>query len=275
MLTVQSSDTSVDLSDKLQQQQQIETYLNAKANAILNTIFPAQDAFARVSVNLDFNQIKRTRQRYLQDNSEDPLQKDTQSKGVVSHIRETKNSTNTPNSTHSDAQEIDYKVGNEVEQMIIVPGSINALSVSIIVPQNTSTSKMDEIKQLIASAVGANAKRGDQISIAALGHNADAPAENVTTMPVMHPTEPLPHLSPANNTISAQAQLIKLWQTQPLSIKLALMVLCAFAIFGLLSLLICGTVIYRRRAQRLSDKDKEQLLCALNHWLADNRSHHG
>ncbi|WHN66097.1 flagellar basal-body MS-ring/collar protein FliF [Cysteiniphilum sp. QT6929] len=272
VLSALSDDSSANLSDQLKQQQAIENYLNSKANAILHSIFPQQDASARVSVELNFDQIKRTSQRYLQADQDPKQQQNSKNtndfKGVISHIRETTNTSNTSNNANSNAQEVDYKVGNEVEQIIVSPGSIEHMALSIIVPKDTTVQQMDEIKALISNAVGINIKRGDDISIAALitEPKIATPKINTTKLPIIATQQPV-------KAVNAKLDLVSLWQQFSWHMKLLLCVLLFLALCGVISLI---TLTFRKRHKKsLSEHERQQLLTELNQWLTHKDSEHG
>ncbi|MDI6710316.1 MAG: flagellar basal-body MS-ring/collar protein FliF [Bacillota bacterium] len=62
-----------------------------------------------------------------------------------------------------------YQVGTRQETIVQAPGVLRRLSTAVVVDGDLTPAKRQEIEQLVATAVGFNPERGDQVTISAMG----------------------------------------------------------------------------------------------------------
>ncbi|MFZ9036231.1 MAG: flagellar basal-body MS-ring/collar protein FliF [Francisellaceae bacterium] len=262
ILTTKSDQTD-NIGDHLTETQALERYLTQKAQAILNGIFPNHTAFVRVNATLDFDQMKTTTQRYL------PFDAKNNDHGVVSHIKELKKQDNPSQNVSTQNQDIssdiEYKVDNEVKQIISGAGDIKQLSVSVIIPDTVDEKTQQEIKALIANSVGLNKNRGDSISVAAVIDTAKAMAA-VSEKPQVE-RQPahgaLIQTNATSKTTSPYNVFVSKIQNNPLWFVAGALIIIAFI------LIMLFWFISRRR---LSAKKRYEMLMELKQWLQEPRA---
>lgn len=165
-------DADNDMNDRLVKERETEQYLSEKVNGILNRIFTDHSATATVRVTYNYDRTQRTRSLLL------PL---SDHQGAVMHQSETRTMKKAepapvmsgqnvpPDDTVQASHNTDYRYGREVEHVVLGSGTIQHLSVSVIVPQGTAPEVLDHVKSLVSDAVGLNASRGDSVTVQALG----------------------------------------------------------------------------------------------------------
>nr|WP_302473887.1 flagellar M-ring protein FliF C-terminal domain-containing protein [Legionella sp. PL877] len=91
---------------------------------------------------------------------------------MVTHEKETQHSTATKTAKAQTNQDItrekSYEFGREKEHFIRATGSIERLTISVVVPQSTPKATIEQITRLVKSVVGFEPERGDSISVEAL-----------------------------------------------------------------------------------------------------------
>ena len=137
----------------------VEHYLNEKVMQMLNRIFIHQQVLVKIDATLNYDELQRERLKPQRD-------------GLITHEKETKHSTSnkagkTPyNQDYT--REKSYQLGREKERFIRANGTIERLTISVIVPQKTSSEIISQVEHVVKSVVGFDAKRGDSISVEAL-----------------------------------------------------------------------------------------------------------
>ena len=162
------------VSQRLQMRKEVESYLTNKVTKILAGAFGENKALVSIDVALNMDKVMTTMENVL------PA-KESQT-GIVRQ-RETKN-TSDKKSDHV-TTEIEYQLGKKVDQIATAPGGISHISVSVIVPRDTTNMRILQIEELVAAAVGLSKKRGDEIVVHAVGIPAAVPdsvAGNVNTV---------------------------------------------------------------------------------------------
>ncbi len=202
----------------------VERYLNDKVMQMLHPIFDHEAVMVKIDVTLNYDEFQREREK-------------PQREGIITHVKETRHSsapkTDKTPVNQDYTREKSYQLGREKEQFTRAIGTIERLTISVVVPQQTSAEKMQQIERLVKSVVGFNAKRGDAISIEALT------AESALAL------EPVAIITPS-------ASLSK----QQLTAGFA-------GLAGLCS--IVGLVRLRARIRR-----RQLLLAELNAWLSEH-----
>jgi len=137
----------------------VERYLNAKVMQMLHQIFTDASVMVKIDATLNYDELQRERVKPQQD-------------GAITHEKETRHST--PNKTGKTPVNQDFmrektwQFGKEKEQFTRANGTIERLTISVVLPQKTSAAKIRQIERMVKSVVGFNALRGDTISVEAL-----------------------------------------------------------------------------------------------------------
>lgn len=203
----------------------VEHYLTNKVMQLLHPIFMDTSVMVKIDVTLNYDELQRERINPQHDS-------------VIRHEKATRHSNaqkTDKKSTNQDyTTEKSYEFGQEKEQFIRASGTIERLTISVVVPQHTSSEKIQQIKRLVKSVVGFDENRGDTISIEAL---------------VTEPVNQLPFTTHKPKTTSISTSTYLLW-----------------GLTGLSSLaLLAGGVRFRLRKKR-----RQLLLAELNAWLNEH-----
>ena len=199
----------------------VERYLSDKVMQMLNQVFHHQGVMVKVDATLNYDELERELVKPQQD-------------GLVTHEKESQHVT--PDKTGKKpinqdfTREKSYEFGREKEHFTRANGTVERLSISVVLPQQTSKEKMIQIERLVKSIVGFNEKRGDTISIEAL----------------MIPSKP---------TITTIRPPLQHTHTMAYQSATGLLLLFIFALW----------LRFRVRA-----KHRQQLLTELNQWLLEH-----
>jgi flagellar M-ring protein FliF len=145
--------------------------------------------------------------------------------------------------------EVEYEYGKRLEEVITAPGGLVRLSIGIIVPEATDTTRKQKIEEIVRAAAGVDDTRGDVISVQSvrdLGATTDASAELLpekaddASTNASEQSEPTPQARARPSAPSWNASWI------------------AIAIAGLLAVLV--VVRFAIRPRGLSQTDRESLL---------------
>lgn len=220
-----SSNEDDDSSSHFSAKKKVERYLTDKVMQLLHPIFEHDAVMVKIDVTLNYDELQRERVK-------------PQREGIITHVKETRHS-----STHKTdktpvnqdyTREKSYQLGREKERFIRANGTIERLTISVVVPQHTSAETIQQIERLVKSVVGFNAERGDAISIEAL-----------VTKPIVTLIPP-PQIEPTATTSS-----------QPLIIA---------GLAGFIGLWFTAALL-RLRARR---QKRQILLAELNAWLNEH-----
>jgi len=155
------------LSTSLQMVKELESYLEDKANKILNRAYGKNNALALVDVEMDLRKVNITNEKVLGVNDND--------KGVARKKISKKNQgqgKELKSKSQSEIVEIEYLNGKQMENINKEAGAIKRLTVAVLIPLQESIIDPEKIKKLISMAVGLNEARGDKISVQEI-HVAD------------------------------------------------------------------------------------------------------
>ncbi|MDR3443408.1 MAG: flagellar basal-body MS-ring/collar protein FliF [Legionella sp.] len=218
----------------------IEHYLNDKVLQILHKIFANNQIAVKINAEINYDELQRELIK-------------PQAKGQVTHEKEVTHSTldkKGKNKGKSDlTREKTYELGSEKELFKRASGTIERLTVSVVLPQNTDAKTIAQIQRLIKSTVGFNERRGDVLSVEAL-------IRNTTTL--KHRALPVPQLITPKQEPSFNS-LIQQWDERKTQQALLCFILFTAA---------CGSGVLLLKRSR--QKKRQKLLLELTQWL----SHH-
>jgi flagellar M-ring protein FliF len=176
------------VSSALDLKRDTERLLAHKATEVLERAFGAGQALASVDVSLDLDQVRVT--------TEDVLGSPTGARqgmaGVMVKERETIRDATAPLNGRGEAserlgntqREIEYQVGRRVEQVATQPGAIRQLHVAAVINQSVDDKQLEQMRTLVAAAVGAVPERGDSVVVQSLrAFQPAAPRNPVVSSP--------------------------------------------------------------------------------------------
>ncbi|HTD79694.1 MAG TPA: flagellar basal-body MS-ring/collar protein FliF, partial [Chloroflexota bacterium] len=175
--TADSTNSGGSLLAKQTAQARYDGTMAAQVNAMLaQTLGPNK---AEVQINADLNTNQSTQDQLSYANKGTPLQQQTDNEALTGAGATTAGAAGTAGNIPGYAQtggaggKSNYKhvvstttfgVNKTVTHSVISPGAINRQTVSVLVDKSVPASALPAIKAAVASAVGLNAKRGDQIA---------------------------------------------------------------------------------------------------------------
>jgi flagellar M-ring protein FliF len=137
----------------------IEHYLNSKVTQLLSTIFTHNQVMVKIDAAINYDELQRELIN-------------PQSQGLITHEKEIKHSSTGTTDKIKKNQDVtlekSYQFGSQKELFKKASGTIERLTISVVVPHDTSIQTMEQVKRLVKSTVGFNEKRGDMISVEAL-----------------------------------------------------------------------------------------------------------
>jgi flagellar M-ring protein FliF len=158
-------------SSRLDLKRETERLLMRKATDVLEHAFGAGQALATVDVTLDMDQVRVT----TEDVIGAPARDGGRGAGVVVRERESTRDLSPPlanargeGAGGSSQREVEYQVGKRVEQVASAPGAIRRVQVVAVVRQPLDATQIDQMRQLVAAAVGAVPDRGDTVVVQSL-----------------------------------------------------------------------------------------------------------
>jgi len=190
-----SGDPASKLSDARQEtQRQFEKTEEEKLQSLLDKVVGSGKSVARVSANFDFKQVEKYEEHYDPDNAAVRSEQRSDEKGGVTSsasgvpgVQSNLNKAAAPPSTSGGGTKSDetlnYEVSRSTARTIEPVGSLSKVSVAILVDgsyalapgakadakpkyQPRSPDELAKIEALVKSAVGFNAERGDQVTVA-------------------------------------------------------------------------------------------------------------
>jgi flagellar M-ring protein FliF len=198
----QGSDESLVSLDTLTYQREVEHNLEMRAQNLLDKTMGKDNAMVRISATLDFSKVEKTQELF---DADDPVIRSEQVNqessgadgtggvpGVQSNLQgnEFQKGASSP-ASNKNSRTTNYEISKTISKVINPTGTINKLSVSVLVADKTkledsgstpaattprSTEELKTIENMVASAIGLAPDRGDTI--------------NVTSMPFIDPGKP-------------------------------------------------------------------------------------
>ncbi len=152
-------------SDQLRVQQEVESYLREKATTMLEQVVGAGDAIVQISAGLDFDRVERSIEMY---------------NPSTTSIRSEQRITGTGVSGDSEETILtNYEIDKTVEHILGEVGTIDRLSVAVLVNGVESTNQagepvwterapedLEKLGAIVRSAVGFSEERGDVLEVA-------------------------------------------------------------------------------------------------------------
>ena len=233
--------TQLDMTRKVQDN------IEKKVQSLLDQTLGEGRAFARVSVELDFDDRLTDKQTFTpvvddagiirsqQDISENYTGTSTNPggpAGVQSNVPGYVEQENTANAQYEKKESTkNYEINEERQHVIASPGSIRRLTVAVLVNDDVTQPQQESILRTVSSAAGINRARGDTISV-----------------------EPLPFSKEAAERRAAEEQAEKDRQDRIFYMQVGGLLL-------LIALIVGGILMYRRkkRLEREAEEEAQRL----------------
>ncbi len=167
-----------------------EETLEKKVKKLLEPIYGAENLQVSINVDLDFDSVESTRTTY---NNPEIRSESVEATGSADAIQEAQTGQANDNVTvvtGDDAEgnrtyrrDVNNELDTEITKTISAPGMIERMTSSVVISGNLPANVQQEIRSLVASAVGYDEERGDEIAIQGVTFTqAEATAEeNPTT----------------------------------------------------------------------------------------------
>lgn len=226
------------LSSHFATKKTIEHYLNNKVMQILQKIFAKNQVIVKIDVAINYDELQRELVK-------------PQTQGLITHEKEIKHSTLDKKGVHQNNQDLtlekSYELGSEKELFKRASGTIERLTISVVLPQNTNAKTVAQIQRLIQSTVGFNEQRGDTMSVEAL---------------IAQPKKSTLKVAPALNSVTHNSPLPPFTVTNihwdEVKKQEAILISGVFCVLG------CSGIAILKRLRR---KKRQRLLIELTQWL--------
>ena len=255
-------DTEQGTTGRLDNKKRTEDYLVRKIVAVLDRAIGPGKAIVSVDAQLNYDQTRITREDIV------PLPNTSgQSVGAVVRRRDSAQGGDTFGELNgingsainrnltgpsSSSSEVEFANGRKVENIVAATGSVQRLSVGVLVPGVTDAVELAKLKEMVTMAVGVNLARGDAIAV----YNV-APQE-VSEVPDAAEESSGMRSHSASSLAPPAVPLGYVW-------------------IGLLAIALVGYIFWRLVAtpklpRRLSAHEREQMLRDLVQWAQPEKS---
>jgi flagellar M-ring protein FliF len=163
-------ETAMASSQNVELQQNVEKYLEAKADQILASVLGDGKSKVKVAVDMDFDKAEKSIEKF-----------DPESRVVRSEEREDENVKNAPNGDQNKEKSLtNYEIDKTIEHVVAEMGNIKRLTISVVLDGKYSkddksgketyvprtAQELQNIEDMVKNALGYDLARGDQISVA-------------------------------------------------------------------------------------------------------------
>ncbi len=202
----------------LSYQQSMERRLESRAQSLLDRALGAGNSLVRVNAEIDFDQRERVEES-LDPKGAVVVSEQTSSEegsssvssgvpGVVSNLEENAATTTTTTPSTRSSETVNYELSKTVSKTVSSVGNLKTLSVSVLVadrlapgaegteptPEPRSAEELQEIEQMVRTALGLNETRGDLISVVSMPFETsfmDEPLPEPSVVDKVYPFMPI------------------------------------------------------------------------------------
>jgi flagellar M-ring protein FliF len=255
---------------RLDLKKETENYLARKAGEVLDRAFGPGQAMASVDVVLNVERAQVT----TEDLVVPPGRVGQAATGVVVRERETLREAGAPTEVKtydgvapgrwgSSQREVEYAVGRRLEQIVSQPGSIRRLQAVAVVRQTLDANQQEQVRRLLAAAVGASFERGDTVVVHTL-EAASTTSPTVATPASASTVTGREEIAGTSPTVATRAY------GSAVDARVAIAFLLAMAI-------AVATLLWVGRGRRLFSKDagarlsggqREAMLAQVRDWMS-------
>lgn len=221
-----------------------ESRVRDRIKDLLNLILDDESFRVSVSATINYDKIKTVSEKILPGEIGDI--------GFVAKKRVSQsNKTDTLNSGNDSQsqEEYEYLYGKVMEEVSKSPGSIERLSVAVIVPDALRINDIEKIKRVVSTAAGIDQSRGDQIEVVTIAKILEKPEDAVNDI---------------DQTAMPDALLIN---SSWLNLQTLITLVFGLAFGALLTLLMIPT-----DGKKLSAEEQTAMREKITAWLAETRA---
>lgn len=285
-VAVDGDDNAAMASSKLRLKREVETYLSYKVGQLMDQAFGPGQAIVSVDATLNFDHVNRTYEEIM------PTGTNAGGEGGVivrkrqSVYRQAKGgATRVVNGDPEYASsaspylnsttEVEYELSKRIEQIVSTPGGIRRVSVGVIVSRPMGTQQLEHVRDIVSTAFGFNAGRGDVISVQSLDQLVPEKTGASETPPAPIAEKMLP-TDPAPAPVAKPQRSLKLPQWLSVFPADSWLWMVAFAVSGIA--LAFGWVIGRSAAfagedrRTLTETERRQKLAEIKAWIETERA---
>jgi flagellar M-ring protein FliF len=251
-------------SGRLDLKKETENYLSRKAGEILERSFGPGEAIVSVDVVLNAERAQIT----TEDLVVPPGMGGQAVTGVVVRERQTMRESGelksvdgaAPQRAGNSQREVEYAVGRRVEQIVSHPGGIRKLQAVAVVRRTLDAAQQEQIRKVLAAAVGASFERGDSVVVHSLDTGV-APDVGAAPEAQALPSPVASRLQDERAVHGKSDPVIESW------------LILAFLAALMVTVVALPTVSRRRRlgaraAKSLSEAQRQVALAKVQAWLA-------
>ncbi|MBD3403584.1 flagellar M-ring protein FliF [candidate division GN15 bacterium] len=177
----QKSDELAGLSSsQLEVRQQVEEYLQQKAQSMLDGVLGAGSAIVRVTADLNFQQVERTAEMY--DPNAPAIRSEERTRQTASSTDKAEETDESTTEEGTETTITNYELNRTVEHIVNAVGTIERLSIAVLVDGTYSTvendggameqiyqprpqEELDRLAAIVKNSIGFDGTRNDQIEM--------------------------------------------------------------------------------------------------------------
>ncbi len=186
--------------------QEFETKTAAKVQKVLQRLVGLDNVSVEVSADINFDRTKKTVEKYLPAEGGDGItgileserqeletygKKDGETSAEIELEEEESPGKKGKTDYQKTRNSRDYKVSKEIEQVVYAPGKVRRMTIAVALNKILTSNQKEEIKELVASASGADLARGDIITVTGMQF---APLPEDTSTPILKQIERVSNL---------------------------------------------------------------------------------
>ncbi|MCG8673548.1 MAG: flagellar M-ring protein FliF [Pseudomonadales bacterium] len=165
VLSIDGADDQFSMASVGSKKQELETTLADKCNALLVQIFGVNKTVVNVDVMLTNAEVKRRTESVLAGADGNTGVLVSKKSSLTKKQNGNSKSKSASQNNLSESEELSYRTGTQIEETTYGAGQIQRLSVSALIPVGVTDTQLADITDLLKSAVGFDAERGDQIAV--------------------------------------------------------------------------------------------------------------
>ena len=275
---VLTGDTLAASAQSKRSQDRVESMVASKTESLLEALFPNKAFSIAVSMQLDFDSVRAVSEKLI------PA-KDGQ--GHLSYKRTDTSLKNPAKGTvttglNNSSSETKYLYSKERMEREHAQGTIKRMSVGIVTQQMLTAQAKEKVRSVVASGIGINFERGDQLTIISVPEAFDYSIEKLVSLdantvspevneqPALTPMED--SVTPVTTTVTAPTNISEM-QFKNVFAQAPAFAWTVLAVLGVMILIIVGLIylVFRSREPKLSSDEKQKIKQELEVWLASER----
>ena len=247
-----------ELDESMKAEKDLSKSLERSILALLEPIFGEGNIRASVNADLDFDSNEKTEIKIDPNKviikESKSSSKSTERENTGGAVDNNMNNINQSGSGNSEEnhQETEYKTGKTETKIIKAKGGINRITASVAINGKLTSSELRNVEQMVANAVGMQAKRGDNVKVVSMGFGSKA--EDTSTFGII------------KSAISKDKSLGRV-----LAIAGVLSVIALLALIGTVAYLILKKKKQAKVSEIINEEDEIELINKKLEELEQNR----